>query len=145
MGTNYYLHVNVCACCKRAEKVLHIGKSSAGWCFSLHVNPNDKWWDDGTPDLNAWKELWSNPQNEIRDEYGSTIDAESMLRLITQRSNEPFRPSPHCKTKKQMLERCGPTAMWGPNNLVRSKVDGKHCIGHGPNNETYDLIVGEFS
>ena len=31
----------------------------------------------------------------------------------------------------------------GPNGLVRSKIDGHHCIGHGAG--TWDLEVGDFS
>lgn len=31
----------------------------------------------------------------------------------------------------------------GPNNLLRSRVDGVNCIGHGEG--TWDLIAGEFS
>jgi hypothetical protein len=33
MSTNYYLHEYV----STDPKILHIGKSSGGWCFSLHV------------------------------------------------------------------------------------------------------------
>jgi hypothetical protein len=31
----------------------------------------------------------------------------------------------------------------GPNFLLRHRVNGRHCIGHGPG--TYDYIAGEFS
>ena len=46
MGTNYYLHrprTNECEHCGRADEAppLHIGKSSSGWCFSLHVRRAD--------------------------------------------------------------------------------------------------------
>lgn len=36
MGTNYYLHLDVCKHCGRSGEVLHIGKSSAGWRFMFH-------------------------------------------------------------------------------------------------------------
>jgi len=44
MGTNYYLVKNErppCPCCERTyvQERLHIGKSSGGWCFALHVIP----------------------------------------------------------------------------------------------------------
>ena len=41
MGTNYYFEDSseVCECCGRGAESLHIGKSSGGWCFSLHVMP----------------------------------------------------------------------------------------------------------
>ena len=31
----------------------------------------------------------------------------------------------------------------GPNGLVRAKINGVHCIGHGEG--TWDYITGEFS
>ena len=31
----------------------------------------------------------------------------------------------------------------GPNGLLRHKIDGTHCIGHGEG--TYDYTIGEFS
>lgn len=38
MGTNYYLHSqDPCEHCGRSYPELHIGKSSAGWVFALHV------------------------------------------------------------------------------------------------------------
>ena len=40
MGTNYYLHKKPpCEACGHEPAPLHIGKSSGGWCFSLHVIP----------------------------------------------------------------------------------------------------------
>lgn len=49
MGTNYYLQKNVCGCCGRPEKQIHIGKSSAGWAFALRVYPHD-----GIKDYDDW-------------------------------------------------------------------------------------------
>jgi hypothetical protein len=39
MGTNYYMPVEKCDHCGHKPKALHIGKSSAGWCFSLNTHP----------------------------------------------------------------------------------------------------------
>lgn len=78
MGTNYYMTVNPCAHCGRGEQELHIGKSSAGWMFSLNTHP-----DDGIETLDDWRAAWvSNP---IRDEYHQNISAAEMERIITER------------------------------------------------------------
>jgi len=44
MGTNYYLQKKsgTCQTCGHcSEDPKHIGKSSGGWCFSLHVYPEE--------------------------------------------------------------------------------------------------------
>lgn len=81
MGTNYYLHQKPdCKCCGRPFEPLHIGKSSGGWCFSLHVMP-----DDGISTLDDWRALWSAPDALIRNEYGEAITPAEMERVITER------------------------------------------------------------
>jgi hypothetical protein len=148
MGTNYYLHPRAdCECCGRPFEPLHIGKSSSGWCFSLHVIP-----EEGINNLDDWRERWSRRSAFIRDEYGKTITAQVMESSITERNrsgldaswdrvnwwNSPFSRylSEEDFHRSNHSER-------GPNLLLRHKVDGRHCIGHGPG--TYDYIVGEFS
>jgi hypothetical protein len=102
MGTNYYLHVGCCEKCGRGEDKLHIGKSSAGWCFSLHVDE-----DGGIKSLADWERLWSQPGTRIMDEYGDVIPVEQMRRTILERK-------------------------WaGPDGLRRHPVDGQHCVGAG--------------
>lgn len=65
MGTNYYLEPKPpCQCCGRPFEQLHIGKSSAGWCFALHVIP-----ERGIKDLDDWVRIWSQPEARIVDEY----------------------------------------------------------------------------
>ena len=78
MGTNYYMAVNACPHCHRSESELHIGKSSAGWCFSLNTHP-----DNGIESLDDWRAAWAN--NGIRDEYDRSISAEEMERTILNR------------------------------------------------------------
>lgn len=112
MGTNYYLHRPKCRCCGRAPERLHIGKSSAGWVFALVIHPQEN-----IVSLSDWKDIWSDPGNEIIDEYGKLKSPEDILQTITGRSH--------------------------PNGLLRSPVDGQRCIGRG--DETYDLHRGEFS
>jgi hypothetical protein len=147
MGTNYYLHENVCEHCGRGDgRPLHIGKSSGGWCFGLHVGEmisavHDFIRIDG---LDDWEELWSGPGAVIKDEYGDPCDPVDMKRIILERSSsrrERDYPNKWYASEDDFNEQNH--AEPGPNGLSRHKIDGNHCIGHG--NGTYDLITGEFS
>ncbi len=102
MSTNYYLHQKPdCECCGRSFEPLHIGKSSGGWCFSLHVMP-----DDGINTLDDWRVIWAAPGAFVRDEYGERVPLERLEKIITQRS-------------------------WRDGMPKRNDVDGRHCIGNG--------------
>ena len=128
MGMNYFLRTNICAACGRYDQ-RHIGASSAGWCFALHVYP-----EEGIGDLRDWERLWS--QGVIVDEEGQELTPTEMMGKITVRSwDQPRRLRP------QELARAG--AEPGPNNLFRHRLDGWRCVGHGPG--TWDLLQGEFS
>lgn len=85
MGTNFYLKTpkgETCAHCGRFDfaEELHIGKSSAGWCFSLHVMP-----EEGINTLEDWKQRFST--GVIVDEYGETHTPDEILDRITKRSH----------------------------------------------------------
>lgn len=140
MGTNYYLHENTCKHCGRSDERLHIGKSSAGWCFALRIHP-----DQGINDLPDWGERWN--RGIIKNEYGDVISPEDMLSAITEREspmpfddrlygNGPFQYS--CEA--DMLARN--FAERGPNNLLRHRIS-RDVVGHGSG--TWDLIEGDFS
>ncbi len=89
MGTNYYLYDKPpCKECGRPYEAKHIGKSSAGWCFSLHVIP-----EDGINDLEDWEKLWNQYDTEIMDEYGNPLAPSEMLSIITGRSGSIPRES----------------------------------------------------
>lgn len=122
MGTNYYYHANktnYCPHCGRGDdEPKHIGKSSAGWCFALHVYP-----EDGIHDLLDWERLFDEPNAVIKNEYGEVIKRLEMVQIITKRS---------------WIGTLGP----GPNNLLRCRL-GDGCIKHGEG--TWDCVVGEFS
>ncbi len=135
MGTNYYLihRKPTCHCCGHKKEPLHIGKSSYGWCFSLHVEPGI---EDFPPDLYGWEVLFGSDKYYIEDEYGDKLTVDEMMDEITKRSH----PNPN-SWDDYRLEDNG--AEPGPNNLVRHKVDGRHCVGHGEG--TWDYITGEFS
>lgn len=119
MGTNFYLE----------EDGTHIGKSSGGWCFSLHIYP-----ENGINSLEDWKKEWAGKQ--ISDEYGRLLSEEEMLGIITNRNWNS------CKEKSDAFLRQN-HAVRGPNNLLRSEVDGIHCVGHGDG--TWDYCIGDFS
>lgn len=145
MGTNYHLHQKgACPHCKRSHEPLHIGKSSAGWCFSLHVIP-----ELGINDLEDWQKLWSVPDSFIENEYGETITPEQMLKIITERSRpEPaisrlnLQSDSRYQTIAEFYDRND--AEPGPNNLLRSRISTfGHCVKHGAG--TWDCIEGEFS
>lgn len=86
MGTNYYLHTgNKIKCgCENCDgfvpEILHVGKSSCGWAFALHVIP-----ERGLNTLDDWKKLLIGAK--IKDEYGDTVSYEQMLSIITNRSH----------------------------------------------------------
>lgn len=130
MGTNYYLIENACPHCGRGDERLHIGKSSAGWCFSLHVDASERL--NGLAD---WEERWSQPGTRIVDEYGEVVPVDTMRRTITERSWQSKRPWTDEEYRMNSAEP-------GPNGLARHAI-GRHCLGHGES--TYDLIPGEFS
>lgn len=133
MGTNYYLQLpgtDACKHCGRSDDAekLHIGKSSVGWCFSLHVIP-----ERGIYDLADWLPLFE--RYEICDEYGDALTAQDMVEYITARSwssvyerGETWYVSNHAEP--------------GPNGLARHRI-GCHCVKHGDG--TWDCITGEFS
>ena len=83
MGTNYYLYQKPdCETCGRPHPALHIGKSSAGWCFSLHVVPEDR-----IECLDDWRHLWTQPGALIRNEYDERISPGEMESIITEREH----------------------------------------------------------
>ena len=132
MGCNYYMEPKPpCECCGRSYEQVHIGKSSAGWCFALHVYP-----EQGLNDLPDWKQALEGKR--IVDEYGKEHTLDSLLIAITKRnwegSADTTRLDEWCKSNY---------AEPGPNGLSRHKIDGYRCIGHGLG--TWDLHIGDFS
>ena len=133
MGTNYYVSSGFF---RKGFGKLHIGKASAGWCFSLRV-------DSDIRDLEDWAPILR--KNIIKNEYGEKISYSQMMKIITERSWEgkyphicPFRGTIESKEHHAELEGCD----IGPNGLFRHKIDNVHCIGHGAG--TWDYIIGDF-
>ena len=133
MGTNYYYtEKQPCQCCEREYPSLHIGKSSGGWCFALHV-------DDEIKNLSDWLEKFNQDGSFITNEYGDRVTKEEMIDIITNRSIKNPNPKYAWSDNDYRINH----AEKGPNGLARSLVDGRHCIGWGEG--TYDYITGEFS
>lgn len=123
MGTNFYLHrpsESRCLTCGHdpQNKPLHIGKSSFGWRFSLHIIP-----EENIMNLDDWKREWDKDGAYIENEYKDKITPEAMLAIITERGDGRY-----CRKGVE---------------LMRHEPDGRHCLGCGEG--TYDYIVGEFS
>lgn len=144
MGTNYYLEVNVCDHCKRPEEKLHIGKSSFGWCFSLHVKKHVAEYGNIPTNLDGWVKLWHEPNSRIVDEDGDVVSPEDMLKIITDR--ESYATNGEFKWRgydsEVTFHRMNRSER-GPFGLLRHNVDYEHCIRHGEG--TFDYIVGVFS
>jgi hypothetical protein len=134
MGMNYYHFdpsdmVTCCECGQQVPKKRHIGKSSGGWCFSLHVG------DDCPMTINEWQALLMKPSTYIQNEEREVVTVKEMLETITKRAWRRDRPMPYEDMRKNH-------AVPGPNGLLRHQV-GEHCIAHGDG--TYDYIRGSFS
>ena len=116
--------------CGKPGEERHIGKSSSGWCFAVHIHPEIgiKTWGD-------WKECLKEG-GEIRDEYGEDVTFEEMVATVEERYwVPPYERSQHFYEVNH--------AEPGPNNLMRHKIDGRFCVGHGGG--TWDLMEGKFS
>jgi hypothetical protein len=158
MGTNYYFRkplTNHCEHCGRNDppEELHIGKSSGGWCFALHVIP-----ENDICSLADWEAIW--PTGTIVDEYGDELSPNAMLRVITGRlsskcwDSDWWAPQSFGTTldgkpfilpsydSEKHFHRSNHSER-GPNGLLRHRIDGHHCLGHGLG--TYDYIAGDFS
>lgn len=134
MGTNYFLHESVCEHCKRPGKVHHIGKSSAGWCFSLHVLEPAEPGDPRASSLAEWEVLFRQPGMSIVDEEGDTVSADRMLDVIRNRAWRGGKPPTEDFLRSN-------SAVEGPNGLLRHRL-GQFCIGHGEG--PWDMLTGEF-
>lgn len=120
MGTNYYFEDKYCGECNRGyqNQRLHIGKSSFGWNFALHIIPEEK-----ISELDDWMLLFQKPHSRIVDEYNEVITAEQMVKIICEREDWGAMAVP-------------------PGKLKRHEIDKSHCIAHGKG--SYDLMIGWF-
>lgn len=87
MGTNYYWYAPPCKHCGLANPPMHIGKSSAGWPFSVHVMPaeNITCWND-------WLKYFEQATGEIRNEYGEVKTVAELNRLVKAKRSQKNEP-----------------------------------------------------
>lgn len=141
MGTNYYWIKDACPHCGRSDEPLHIGKSSGGWCFSLHVIP-----DEGINGLEDWQKKWAEPNTIIENEYNEKLSPAAMLAVIVNRGHdEPYDwEAKHWYSgdNSESSFHASNGSERGPRGMLRHKL-GRFCIGHGEG--TWDLCPGEFS
>ena len=123
MGTNYYA-VSVGQGVS-SESRIHIGKSSFGWTFALHIHPELRIFQ-----LSDWEAAFQT--HDIYDEYVELISAAKMMDIITNRS---FERKNQC-THKYLVDN---QAEVGPNGLLRRRLSN-HVLYHGEG--TWDCIVG---
>ena len=138
MGTSYYWREEcreVCNKCGHEKEAgfaeRHIGKSSGGWTFALHVYP-----DEGINTLEDWIRIWYIKKGHIRDNYGDTISRICMLQNIMGRGYESHNRS----TSEWYIQN---QARRGPKGL--SQRVGIWVVGYGENEGTWDYCVGDFS
>lgn len=143
MGTNYYSvkrgfdyeTIDSFWDVRGTEDCIHIGKSSGGWCFSLHVVP-----EMGINTYEDWVRMFIDPDRIIMNEYGDVVPFTDMIATITNRGS-PARAAAGYGTPDFMEKN---HAVPGPRGLVRHRIDRENgCIGHGEG--TFDYITGEFS
>jgi len=146
MGTNYYLHKGKqpCTCCNLSSDrdPTHIGKSSYGWTFALHVLP-----ELGITSLESWlKFIEKDGPNTIFNEYGEIVSIDEFKDIVLKRGNGNYCMSNDDADKRRTHE-YGKPVIYHPvqSTLRRHNVDGEFCVGHGPDDATYDLIRGHFS
>lgn len=134
MGTNHYLHAPACPHCgKEQEERIHLGKSSVGWCYGLHVRPE---WNIFTlKDVGALITDKINDGWEIRNEYGDKLSKGEWAKIVLAREGRQSALGDQWYRQNHAIK--------GPKNLARHVIDHWHCIGHGEG--TYDYIVGDFS
>ena len=134
---NFYLRTKACDHCGRGDEPLHIGKSSWGWCFGLHVIP-----ERGLNSLDDWKREWSKEGVLIEDEEGCVLTPEEMVyRIVDRKGKCKWTRSPGgYRTWDEFHDRNHSEP--GPRGLLRHRI-GRYCVGHGRG--TWDLIPGDFS
>lgn len=135
MGTNYYAKLE-------DDTELHIGKSSGGWCFSLHIYPKI-----GIDDLPDWIDFLAANHYKIKNEYEEPVTLDELFGVITLRKgrhnfDEPFPESNFCRYKSWEEFHNINYSEPGPNGLLRHQL-GYGCVKQGSG--TWDCIDRVFS
>lgn len=120
MGTNFYLYVDVCNCCGRPEKEVHLGKRSFGWTFGIQ-GFNGLYEFDGIfrgfldehkigsiKSWRTWKKIFSKmPKNwKIVDEYGRVVDKKEFIQEVEEsyKDKEKLKHASEYYSEKDYLD-----------------------------------------
>lgn len=133
MGTNYFVKTGnkkkvVCeyGCEHIIDEQLHIGKSSYGWKFCLHIMP-----EKNINELKDWINILKN--GKITNEYGEEVSFDKMMDII---KNPPI-PNDLEEVYKE-ISPFGDMRIDGDNRLYYYK----DTLGKDGG---YVIVVGEFS
>jgi hypothetical protein len=159
MGTNYYLatlneeYDAKCPIKRKTEaryNMTHLGKSSGGWTFALHVYPERSIYT-----LDCWvremQEYDSKDSLLIFDEYYQTHTLQEFLNVVRDRHSDETWDEMEKRIKESKFYNdytnldsflARNHAVRGPNFLLRRKLDDYHCISYGEG--TWDHVIGEF-
>ena len=143
MGTNYYATVggDPCKTCGHDPDACeyHIGKSSMGWVFSLHVEPDDP---DHPHTWAQWLKLLEQPGTTIEDEYGAPWTLEEFRSTVEKRERaQGWETKPYGYNSWHDFHQAN-GSMEGPKGLLRGQLSS-HVAAHGEG--TWDLVTGSFS
>ena len=95
MGTNYYLHQNVCPHCGRSDEPIHIGKSSFGWTFSFRGYRKEWQYESlGKPivsedDWRSFIDAQVAAGAVLKDEYGDGISVAGFWSMVDSKRGSP--------------------------------------------------------
>ena len=97
---------------------LHIGKSSAGWHFSLCIYPFLNIYT-----LDDWKLRFKSDRYRIVDEYDNEVSEEDMLEIITNRSNNVFDSNYSMTLVKENNAERGLNGLWAHKSSITDDRD----------------------
>jgi len=107
MGTNYYLHVNICKHCNRYDEI-HIGKSSCGWTFSFQgyedetVGRSEKG-EEIILNIMSYKGWVKFLEQEIKkggkifNEYKEEISFKDLKKMVKEKRKDKFNQTIYCR------------------------------------------------
>lgn len=141
MGTNYYCETGkkikkTCDCGFEHEipEVLHIGKNSFGWCFTLHGTDTLKCFRDWLPVLKRAERIYN--------EYGEEISFDQMCKIILKAS--PIRSiKENEEFEKFVAEENARSRPYGCSIKIKNGLayTSDNTLGEDGN---YSVLFGEF-
>jgi hypothetical protein len=124
MGTNYYLHINTCPHCNKPDDIIHIGKKSFGWAFTIRGYENiysfadqtiELLKDRGIKSIKSW-ETWKKiilarfpVATIIKDEYGKSIGKRRFITMVEEsyKNKKNLLHAKECPSDKDFLDNDG--------------------------------------